>query len=49
MKMVGDKTESIYRRYAIADERSMTESARSLIDFLLSTSNKQSNGKAKAF
>jgi len=33
MKMVGHKTESIYRRYAIADERSMTESATKLDRF----------------
>jgi len=33
MKMVGHKTESIYRRYAIADEKSMKESARKLDQF----------------
>jgi hypothetical protein len=33
MKMVGHKTESIYRRYAIADERSMKESAKKLDQF----------------
>jgi len=33
MKMVGHKTESIYRRYAIADERSMKESAAKLDQF----------------
>ena len=33
MKMVGHKTESIYRRYAIADERSMQESAGKLDQF----------------
>ncbi len=33
MKMVGHKTESIYRRYAIADERSMKESAGKLDQF----------------
>ena len=30
MKMVGHKTESIYRRYAIADERSVKEAANKL-------------------
>jgi integrase len=30
MKMVGHKTESIYRRYAIADERSVKEAANRL-------------------
>jgi len=30
MKMVGHKTESIYRRYAIADERTMKEAAENL-------------------
>ena len=34
MKMVGHKTESIYRRYAIADERSMKEAAAKLDEFL---------------
>ena len=33
MKMVGHKTESIYRRYAISDERSMRESAGKLDKF----------------
>src|SRR5262245_16556043 len=33
MKMVGHKTESIYRRYAIADEKSMKEAARKLDQF----------------
>jgi Phage integrase family len=33
MKMVGHKTESIYRRYAIADEKSMKESAGKLDQF----------------
>jgi hypothetical protein len=33
MKMVGHKTESIYRRYAIADERSMKEAAEKLERF----------------
>jgi hypothetical protein len=33
MKMVGHKTESIYRRYAIADERSMKEAAGKLDQF----------------
>ena len=33
MKMVSHKTESIYRRYAIADERSMRESASKLDQF----------------
>ena len=35
MKMVGNKTESIYRRYAIADERSMKESAKKLDQFFV--------------
>jgi integrase len=33
MKMVGHKTESIYRRYAIADEKSMKEAAGKLDQF----------------
>lgn len=33
MKMVGHKTEAIYRRYAISDERSMRESASKLDKF----------------
>jgi hypothetical protein len=33
MKMVGHKTESIYRRYAIADERSMKKAAEKLERF----------------
>lgn len=33
MKMVGHKTEAIYRRYAISDERSMRESASKLDNF----------------
>jgi len=33
MKMVGHLTESIYRRYAISDERSMRESAGKLDKF----------------
>jgi hypothetical protein len=33
MKMVGHKTESIYRRYAIADEKSMKEAAEKLDQF----------------
>jgi Phage integrase family len=33
MKMVGHRTESIYRRYAIADERSMKEAAEKLERF----------------
>jgi hypothetical protein len=33
MKMVGHKTEAIYRRYAIADERSMKEAAEKLERF----------------
>jgi integrase len=33
MKMVGHKTEAIYRLYAIADERSMKESAGKLDRF----------------
>ena len=33
MKMVGHKTESIYRHYAIADERSMKEAATKLDQF----------------
>jgi integrase len=33
MKMVGHKTESIYRRYAIADEKSMKEAASKLDQF----------------
>jgi integrase len=33
MKMVGHKTESIYRRYAISDERSMKEAAEKLDPF----------------
>jgi hypothetical protein len=33
MKMVGHKTESIYRRYVISDERSMRESAGKLDKF----------------
>jgi integrase len=33
MKMVGHKTESIYRRYAIADEKSMKEAAQKLERF----------------
>jgi site-specific recombinase XerD len=35
MKMVGHKTEAIYRRYAIADERSMKEAAAKLDQFHL--------------
>jgi hypothetical protein len=30
MKMVGHRTEAIYRRYAIADEKSMKEAAEKL-------------------
>ena len=33
MKMVGHKTEAIYRRYAISDERSMKEAAGKLDQF----------------
>ena len=33
MKMVGHKTEAIYRRYAIADEKSMKEAAEKLERF----------------
>ncbi len=33
MKMVGHKTEAIYRRYAISDERSMKEAAEKLDQF----------------
>jgi hypothetical protein len=33
MKMVGHRTESIYRRYAIADETSMKEAAEKLERF----------------
>jgi hypothetical protein len=33
MKMVGHKTEAIYRRYAISDERSMKEAASKLDEF----------------
>jgi hypothetical protein len=33
MKMIGHKTERIYRRYAIADERSMKEAAAKLDQF----------------
>jgi hypothetical protein len=46
MKMVGHKTESIYRRYAIADERSMS------ISSMPSTSSRhklQSNFKVSRF
>jgi hypothetical protein len=33
MKMVGHKTEAIYRRYAISDEKSMKEAAEKLNQF----------------
>jgi hypothetical protein len=33
MKMVGHKTEAVYRRYAIADEKSMKEAAGKLDQF----------------
>jgi hypothetical protein len=33
MKMIGHKTERIYRRYAIGDDRSMKESATKLDQF----------------
>lgn len=33
MKMVGHKSEAIYRRYAISDERSMKEAAGKLDQF----------------
>ncbi|HVR17739.1 MAG TPA: hypothetical protein VMS25_15390 [Candidatus Limnocylindrales bacterium] len=39
--MIGHKTERIYRRYAIADERSMKEAATSSINFMLSTSGRR--------
>ena len=50
MKMVGHKTEAIYRRYAISNERSMRESAGNSINFTLLINDKrnwQSNSKAK--
>jgi hypothetical protein len=33
MKMIGHKTERIYRRYAIADERSIKQAATKLDQF----------------
>ena len=44
MKMVGHKTESIYRRYAISDERSMRESAGKL-DTFHAADQRQENSK----
>jgi hypothetical protein len=52
MKMVGRRTEAIYRRYAIADEKSMKEAAGNSINSTLSTSNPQklqSNFKVSGF
>ena len=44
MKMVGHKTEAIYRRYAIADEKSMKEAAEKL-DLTIRAVNRLVSGK----
>ena len=49
MKMIGHKTERIYRRYAIADERSIKEAATKLDQFYALDQRADGNPKVNSF